>query len=102
MSVRQLLQSMDAAELTEWRAFYMLEPWGTDIEDRRSAMMTAAAYNGPCLAMTGKTVCDARDFLPDYDQEPQSLEMQRAILTMLTGKEGTPGEHRNTDSDDNG
>ena len=44
-TVRQLLQEIDSAELTEWHAFYRLEPFGSLIEDERHGVAVATLAN---------------------------------------------------------
>jgi hypothetical protein len=43
MTVKELLQRMDAREFAEWFCFYNLEPFGDD--HRQSSMIAAAVYN---------------------------------------------------------
>lgn len=45
MTVRQLLASIDSAELTEWIAFGALEPWGETRADLRAGIIASAAAN---------------------------------------------------------
>jgi len=44
-TVRQLLSEVDSAELTEWHAFYQLEPFGSLIEDERHGVAVATLAN---------------------------------------------------------
>lgn len=39
MTVEELRDRMTSAELTEWRAWYELEPWGEEREDIRTAAL---------------------------------------------------------------
>lgn len=43
--MRQLLREIDARELAEWEAFYMLAPFGPVADDIRSATIAATVYN---------------------------------------------------------
>lgn len=45
MTVRQLLQSIDSRELSEWAALEAVEPWGARRDDLRMARHTAAMLN---------------------------------------------------------
>lgn len=44
-TVAQLLIETSSAELTEWHAFYALEPWGDLVADQRHGIATAALAN---------------------------------------------------------
>ncbi|MBW0450842.1 phage tail assembly protein T [Paraburkholderia phenoliruptrix] len=46
MSVARCQQEINSAELTEWLAYYQIEPFGTHMDDLRAGVVTAAVYNG--------------------------------------------------------
>jgi hypothetical protein len=41
MTVKELLERMDSRELTEWRAYYNIDPWGEERADLRQAQTSA-------------------------------------------------------------
>lgn len=43
--MRQLLAELSSQELTEWRAYYELEPFGDSVADQRHGIAVAAAAN---------------------------------------------------------
>ncbi len=43
--MRQLLAQIDSAELTEWRAYYALEPFGELVADQRHGIATSVLAN---------------------------------------------------------
>jgi hypothetical protein len=43
--VRQLLAQIDSAELTEWRAYYALEPFGELVADQRHGIAVSTLAN---------------------------------------------------------
>ena len=45
MTARQLLASLSSQELTEWRAYYALEPFGELVADQRHGMAQAGMAN---------------------------------------------------------
>lgn len=45
MTVRELLTRIDSRELTEWMAFFELEPWGSEIEDHRFGVVASTIAN---------------------------------------------------------
>lgn len=83
MTVQELLERVSSRELTEWMAFYQLEPWGTEIWDFRAGLIAAAVAN----AHRGRKTRPFRptDFMPHWDepvQEEQSWEEQERIMAM--------------------
>ena len=93
MTVGELLQRMSSRELSEWMAFFTLEPWGTEVEDWRFAMVASTIRNvfrGP-----KDRPSQPKDFMPQRGpiaREEQTVEEQEAILRMferLLGSSGT-------------
>jgi hypothetical protein len=74
-SAREVLARVSSAELTELAAFSLLEPWGCQVEDRRSAMAPAATINAN--RVKGKPIGPA-DLVPDRDG---SAKRRRVVLT---------------------
>lgn len=81
------------AELTEWMGFYLLEPWGCEVEDWRAAMVAATIRNvfrGP-----NTRAVEPKDLMPRRGPlviKEQTVEEQEAILRMferLLGSSGT-------------
>lgn len=66
-SVRELLDSMDAAELHDWMEFYEAEPWGEDRADLRAGIVAATVAG--CHGIK----CRPSDFLPQYDREREPM-----------------------------
>src|SRR5690606_27802860 len=87
MTVGELLQRMSSRELSEWMAFFSLEPWGTEVEDWRAAMIAATVANGYRDPKRRRKPYEPKDFMPRYEPpkktEPQSWEEQFAILKMF-------------------
>ncbi len=44
-TVRELLERISSEELTEWMAFYSIEPWGCEAKDERAGIIAAAVVN---------------------------------------------------------
>jgi hypothetical protein len=44
-TVGQLLNEIDSAEMTEWQAYYQLEPFGSLIDDERHGVAVSALAN---------------------------------------------------------
>jgi hypothetical protein len=67
MTVRELLARTDSAELTEWRAYYAIEPFGELIADQRHGIAVAALAN---INRDSKKKPDAyvgSDFIPWHE-----------------------------------
>lgn len=45
MTVREMLQRVDSHELSEWMAFYSIEPFGGEREDWRAGKIAATIAN---------------------------------------------------------
>lgn len=85
-TVRQLLSEIGSDELTEWIAYYQMEPWGEERADRRNADLMALTYNlhrGPkAKAMK------PQDFMPVYNQPLKTQETILDLLKMHTAANG--------------
>ena len=83
MTVRELLARIDSRELTEWAAYYELEPWGTEVEDYRIASVQAMMANINRDPKKKSTPFTPDDFMPKREQpeiEEQAWEEQADIL----------------------
>ena len=86
MTVGELLQRMSSRELTEWMAFFSLEPWGTEVEDWRAGLIASTVANGYRDPKRRRKPYEPKDFMPRYEAsqktEEQSWEEQARILEM--------------------
>jgi hypothetical protein len=78
-TVGDLGAAMDSAELTEWLAFYDLEPWGCGVEDARTALVACLLAN----QWKGKDDKPAafEDFLPDRGGERAARQVRPEDMT---------------------
>src|SRR5690606_3853501 len=84
MTVAELGQRMSSAELTEWMAFFGLEPWGTEVEDWRAAMVASVIANVNRDPKKRKPY-EPKDFMPRYEApqvQEQSWEERARIMEM--------------------
>ena len=74
MTVRELLQRMGSDELSEWMAFYQLEPFGDYRADYRSGVVASTFAN----AHRAKDASPFRpeDFMPFLEKSPSKPSMQ--------------------------
>ena len=76
---------MSSRELSEWMAFFSLEPWGADIEDWRFAMLASVIANVNRDPKKRKKPYKPSDFMPRREPaEEQSWEEQARILELWT------------------
>lgn len=85
MPVGELLRRMSSRELSEWMAFFRLEPWGAEIEDWRFGMLASVIANANRDPKKRRKPYEPQDFMPQRDKPPaddQSWEEQARILEM--------------------
>ena len=88
MTVKELLARIDSRELSEWMAYFSLEPWGTEVEDWRAGMIAATISNVNRDEKKRKKPFEPKDFIPQRKKPPveeQSPEEQAKILKMWAG-----------------
>lgn len=64
MTVREMLSRIDSAELTEWRAYAMLEPFGEIIADQRHGILTSTLANVNRDPKKTPEAYQPKDFIP--------------------------------------
>ena len=79
MTVRELLERIDSRELSEWRAFYNLEPFGHEAELFGHAMNAAHIIN----SQRSKNKVKVIDLMPQKKKE-QSVEDMIAAAERMT------------------
>lgn len=70
MTVRELLARIDSRELSEWMAYYTLEPFGESRGDLRIAMLTSLMAN--VNRGKGQRPFKVQDFMPYAEKEEKS------------------------------
>lgn len=60
-----MLDRIDSRELSEWMAFYKLEPFGEDRADLRMAILAQV-----CASPYSKKPVKVEDFIPKFDGLP--------------------------------
>jgi len=82
MSVKRAQEEIDSREFAYWMAFYRLEPWGRDVEDRPAAMIASIIAN--TKRPKGRQPYKLSDFQIQYDRKAQTLEEQMQIAKNMT------------------
>jgi hypothetical protein len=90
-TVRELLGRLDSQELSEWMAFYSIDPWGDQRGDLRNAMLLAHVVG--MMRKRGTMPPHPREFMPFTDRiRYQTPEEQKAFFRVLTRRLSN-GEH---------
>jgi len=74
MPVGELLTRMSGQELTEWEAYYRLEPWGEERADLRSGVVAALISNA--FRGKGGKVQKPQDFMLRFGLDVQTEPMK--------------------------
>lgn len=87
MTVSDMETRMTSKELTEWQAYFTLEPWGQVQADYRAGVITSWLVN---VMTTSKKTFKPKDFFPLYEagahHQQQTMEEQIAILKRFERK----------------
>jgi len=75
-----MLQRMSSAELTEWIAFYSLEPFGGDTQYIGHAITAATVAN---VNRGKKKAAKVEEFMPKFEQKAQTVDQQIQIAAMF-------------------
>lgn len=75
----ELGESMGAAELTEWIAFFELEPWGEERMDLRFATLNSILVNA--LRGKGQKPVTPADLMPDFGGDRKERGIDLADMT---------------------
>jgi hypothetical protein len=67
MTVAEMLTRVSSCELTEWAAFYALEPFGEERADLRAGIISATVAN--VNRGEKQEPLAAADFMPKFDRE---------------------------------
>ena len=67
-----MMRAMPSRLLSEWMAYWAIEPFGEEREDYRAAMIVAATYN--VWRKRGQAAIDPMDVMPRFDAETDKPE----------------------------
>ena len=93
MPVGEMLGRMSSAEITEWLAFYQLEPFGPERGDLRAGIVAATVANVNRDAKKQKKPYSAQDFMPKFkggagEKGPKTPEQLRRKWEMVVAAFG--------------
>lgn len=69
MTPREVLARHSSRELTEWMAFFELEPWGSEIEDHRFGVVASMIANVNRDPKKRSKPYEPTDFFPRRDEQ---------------------------------
>mgnify|MGYP003139586721 CR=1 FL=1 len=84
MTVRELLARIDSRELSEWMAYYELNPFGS-VRDDLQAGIVASTIANVNRGKNDKSFTPS-DFMPYIDKPQQSEGDMQAVMDALAGK----------------
>jgi hypothetical protein len=94
MTVSRLLAETTSAELTEWMAFYQLEPFGPERGDLQAGIVAATVANVNRDAKKQKKPYSAQDFMPKFEgaerKEKRTPDELRRKWEMVVAAFGGP------------
>ena len=84
MTVRELLARIDSKELSEWMAYYEVNPFGSVRDDLQAGIIASTIAN----VNRGKNdkSFTPSDFMPYMDKPQQSEDDIQAVMDALAGK----------------
>jgi hypothetical protein len=93
LTVKDLLRRIDSRELSEWMAFYNLEPWGCEAENRRFGTIAATFANVHRKPKKKPTPYSWLDFFPSGQKLKQTAQEMMQILKRAWGGGKSDGNH---------
>ena len=84
MTVRELLARIDSKELSEWMAYYEVNPFGS-VRDDLQAGIVASTIANVNRGKNDKSFTPS-DFMPYMDKPQQSEGDMQAVMDALAGK----------------
>lgn len=82
MTVSELLGRISSVELSEWMAFFQMEPFGAEIDLLGHTITSATVANAH--KPKGHRAYKPSDFMPELDKPPQTVEEMIQFATMMT------------------
>lgn len=84
-----LLRELTSWQISEWLAYYQIEPFGEERADLRAGIVASVTANANRDADKRPEPYSPADFMPRFDREDeepegQSVEEQIAIMQMFT------------------
>lgn len=78
----EMLERMSSAEISEWMAFYTLEPFGSEASYIGHAIVAATVANRH--RNKGEKAHKMTEFIPDFRKKAQSVDQMIQFAEMMT------------------
>lgn len=98
MTVEELLARTTSRELSEWMAYFSLDPFGEERADLRAGIVASTIANAQRDPKQRRQPYKPEDFMPDFenreseDKSPQEIyAMMRTWATLAKEKHGRDG-----------
>jgi hypothetical protein len=75
-----MLAEMTSSEFGEWMAFFALEPWGFEEENRRVGVLASTVANMSGRVLRDGTRIKPDDFVPRERPKADPIEMAKRIF----------------------
>ncbi len=82
MTVRELLNRISSRELSEWMAFYAVEPWGCQVDDQRTGLVASVIANVNRDPKRRATPYQVNDFMPKRGEQREQKNWQDLLKTV--------------------
>ena len=97
MLVGELLQRISSREITEWMAFWQLEPFGADMNFLGHAITSTTVAN--VNRQKGQTAYDVEDFMPNFEGKKDAYRKLKSggssgFSALFGGWRGSYGDFR--------
>lgn len=76
MTPREVLVRHSSRELTEWMAFFELEPWGSEIEDHRFGVVASTIANVHRDPKKRSKPYEPTDFFPSREEKIEEYDLE--------------------------
>jgi len=76
MTPREVLVRHTSRELTEWMAFFELEPWGSEIEDYRFGVVASTIANVNRDPKKRSKPYEPTDFFPSREEKIEEYDLE--------------------------
>lgn len=79
----ELLARISSRELSEWMAYFELDPFGQERADLRAGIVASTVANTARDPKKRRRQWMPKDFMPQFDRPRQTWEQQLALVEML-------------------
>lgn len=86
--MEELLHRISSRELTEWMAYYQLEPWGEERADLRAGIIAATVANAARDPKKRRRPFRPEEFMPKFDRRRQSWQEQLQLVEIINAALG--------------